>query len=954
MDEYSQSLFMTQPTSRKRSLSPDADEALPVKRRHYDLPTLLNYHDAPPEEHNQQSPFKYDIHEALPLLPSSHPAYKHVIAASSEGTRQIASSLRQAQSLSSEIDALVEKMGQKKKVNSGKILKIGLIGDSGAGKSTFTNALLGQKALALQGGGSKSCTLVINEYRDHGEAGGPLKMCIIFKSPEEINADITKHFRAYVDFKGSASAKPMKKEDQDENQHSRDTAEEYLLQVFAEYPGQHFAAKDKLQHFVKKLSPTQITQTIQALQDHAGKLTLGQLRGEDCDIDQRYVEFQYRDAKLLEKASKKFMSRAPVGKTGLWPLIAKVQTQLDSPFLRKGLLVADCPGLSDTSEMRRTASERYLEECGMIFIVAAIQRIATDPDVRQYIRRYTNSHDIDNVVIIATKSDDTWEDPETSVEMPQEQNLVQSCREAYEEVEEEYGEAKARTSSQEELQSLKLKMDKASAEYKHSQILLRNKIAVMELQDQLPYAYRHIGLTAIPTSARVHSLYLTGIDVADIPVLSLEETGIGRIRTLLCERAQKDRVYHLSRYMKANVDTPLERVMLVLEKDPTQRKDSVFKDVEMFRSKSIKHILVFLELIKEAFDRNVIKTMKKASRSGGPWHRNIREQIGIWQTHFSHPSTLRAFIIKEGIHHPVVHSANSAEPKLEMASDWNLDLLDTVTPDIKRMAELFTNRLHDVEKDFSNFVVGKLDALRAHLEDKQEIGGIDISRILILFEIHKREFEQSLPLMFKGIEEGVRMITKGLANSHNDTKGPYLESMSGVFRKLLHKKKFGPKTKGITAKRWEELERLLLSNGKKAPLTALRDQVQSKFNAVAESALKTLDSVMSAPFQDILRDLELRFGEFEGTHDEKKYEAVREEMRKVMPLAEEQFKEARESLLELEAWDRQRAAKVKMEKVDIGGFQGINIEDDDEDDDDPGDDEDSEAEDEVDGGAADS
>jgi len=88
-----------------------------------------------------------------------------------------------------------------------------------------------------------------------------------------------------------------------------------------------------------------------------------------------------------------------------WPLIQKLRVYLNAYILRKGLIIADLPGLRDLNLARKAITQRHVRECHQIFVVTTISRAIIDESVRD-IFDLAGSADLSKLDIICTRSED--------------------------------------------------------------------------------------------------------------------------------------------------------------------------------------------------------------------------------------------------------------------------------------------------------------------------------------------------------------------------------------------------------------------------------------------------------------------------------------------------------------------------------------------------------------------
>lgn len=98
-----------------------------------------------------------------------------------------------------------------------------------------------------------------------------------------------------------------------------------------------------------------------------------------------------------------------------WPLVKHVSVKVRGPRVLDHYILVDMPGISDTNEVRVSATQQFLKECDHLIVVARAGRVTTDTVVRTILQKYGKSHD-GNVMVVCTKSDENV-DHKVAIEM---------------------------------------------------------------------------------------------------------------------------------------------------------------------------------------------------------------------------------------------------------------------------------------------------------------------------------------------------------------------------------------------------------------------------------------------------------------------------------------------------------------------------------------------------------
>ena len=162
------------------------------------------------------------------------------------------------------------------------------------------------------------------------------------------------HFRHYLRVASRKPDDPLDTDvDVDAENDLYTKAEDYFLQLFCT---QSAFADDKLAETLGKGASCD------------GKLAMGKLNTAlnhlwvslGLSEDNPSLRFAADTTKTLNVQLERFTESRSRGQEALWPLVQIVRTYFDCPFLKQGLIVADCPGLTDSTEQRRIAPRHYL------------------------------------------------------------------------------------------------------------------------------------------------------------------------------------------------------------------------------------------------------------------------------------------------------------------------------------------------------------------------------------------------------------------------------------------------------------------------------------------------------------------------------------------------------------------------------------------------------------------
>ncbi|KAF8475018.1 hypothetical protein BDZ91DRAFT_712137 [Kalaharituber pfeilii] len=331
-------------------------------------PTQPTAPSAPPN-HNQPSEQPSKNFDLQPLFKE---ASLELLEGGVEEGKAIIAKLQQAlasnrQSAQGEIKVWYEQLEELKAKAAQQKTIIGVVGNTGAGKSSVINALLDEERL-LPINGMRACTAAVTEI--------------------SYNQETEDLYRASIEF--------IEFEDW-ENELRIFAAGIALAKIRAVFPRK---TKDQ----ILKSSPEVF------LADPAVRSLLGSVKEfSETDPLRFYKKLQtYVDSK--EKTGKRWgESRAP-HQMELWPLIKVVKLYVKADVLSTGAIIVDLPGAHDANAARAGIADGYLKNCTGLWIVAPITRAVDDKTAKTLLgetfrRQLLMDGGFPNVTFICTQSD---------------------------------------------------------------------------------------------------------------------------------------------------------------------------------------------------------------------------------------------------------------------------------------------------------------------------------------------------------------------------------------------------------------------------------------------------------------------------------------------------------------------------------------------------------------------
>lgn len=270
---------------------------------------------------------------------------------------------------------------------------VGVVGNTGAGKSSVINALLDEERL-VPTNCMRACTAVITEISYNDEVT-PYRAEIEFIERADWERELRILFQDLLGEGGQIARDATSNEDSE--------AGVAYAKIRAVYP-------DMVREQIENSS-------IEVLMNHSNVSVLGKSRR----INENNSLVFYRKLQAIidskEKSDKKKKERRPKGvppppkEPAYWPLIKVVRLYIKAPALSTGAVVVDLPGVHDSNAARAKVAENYMKQCTGLWIVAPINRAVDDKAAKSLLgesfkRQLKMDACFSTVTFICSKTDD--------------------------------------------------------------------------------------------------------------------------------------------------------------------------------------------------------------------------------------------------------------------------------------------------------------------------------------------------------------------------------------------------------------------------------------------------------------------------------------------------------------------------------------------------------------------
>ncbi|KAL9114844.1 MAG: hypothetical protein Q9227_001087 [Pyrenula ochraceoflavens] len=346
--------------------APESPFQVPASEPHH-LPNVHIPHmftDASPET------LEHGVEKGLEILARLKDAFSIQVDSKSQESAQWLSSIESVQKQAARTKTIV-----------------GVVGNTGAGKSSVINAMLDEERL-VPTNCMRACTAVVTEISyNYGE--DPYVAEIEFIAAVDWQKELKILFKDLLDANGNVS-----RECTDE---SSEAGIAYA-KIKAVYP--------------KMTKEDMAGSSVDALMKHRNVAnilgTSKKLTEENPSSFYRRLQF-YVDSKEKSTGDKR-KERKP-REMEFWPLIKVVRLYVKAPALSTGAVVVDLPGVHDSNQARAAVAEGYMKSCSGLWIVAPITRAVDDKAAKSLLgdsfkRQLKMDGGFSSVTFICSKTDD--------------------------------------------------------------------------------------------------------------------------------------------------------------------------------------------------------------------------------------------------------------------------------------------------------------------------------------------------------------------------------------------------------------------------------------------------------------------------------------------------------------------------------------------------------------------
>ncbi|KAG2164356.1 hypothetical protein JADG_004095 [Aureobasidium aubasidani] len=282
---------------------------------------------------------------------------------------------------------------------------VGVVGNTGAGKSSVINAILDEERL-VPTNCMRACTAVVTEmsWNPSEEESSKYRAEIEFIKPDEWQKELRVLFNEIFDGGGNISREVSNPESQAGIAYAK------IRAVYWRLTNDDLAASS-----IEKLMADRCVRGVLG--------TTKYLKERHCDTFykglQHYVDSREKagvknetdDEDDSQSAGDKKKKKTRKREQEFWPLIKVVRLYVKADALSTGAVLVDLPGVADSNAARAAVAEKYMKQCTGLWIVSPINRAVDDKAAKNLLgstfrRQLKYDGTYSAVTFICSKTDD--------------------------------------------------------------------------------------------------------------------------------------------------------------------------------------------------------------------------------------------------------------------------------------------------------------------------------------------------------------------------------------------------------------------------------------------------------------------------------------------------------------------------------------------------------------------
>ncbi|KAL1621779.1 hypothetical protein SLS54_005302 [Diplodia seriata] len=759
----------------------------------------------------------------LPRMTTNHPSYRSAERIAASIPEEIQSIIQENSYTDEDFEFLKAQAGRGRKIYKCGEIRIGLKGDSGTGKSSLINALLGYDGIAPCGDYGEACTAVVQEFRKpRPSQQTPCEAEVTFLLPQAREAALKDWLANFWDSHKSGTDEDEEGEftaegvdDEVQSGEGFATASDAIYSLFADHEECKNAEATK-----DFLSSTAASREDPHLLRKLGAWTEKLLKG--LGVESGELVIRAPTPEDLRDSLAQFLAHVDRERPSPWPLVKLVKCYFDSPLLSQDVVLADLPGTSDVNKTRVQATNAYMRDVDHTGVVAKIERVQTDTATHKSLIEAYKRKRGPNVFLAVTHSDSGISNAAGLVDkylhMPNasatDVKKLSQLKEQFEmiklDLESLESQKKQALSKQEyELFGELQKQSEALESRKTDQqddvtaicLKIRNDKVRKALRDRHYHMLKQEILPVFCISSLEYLKHINGYDNDHPPTMSVEATEVPELRAYVYSLPDKRKSMAFRHHVKYGLPSLLNSVAMTCSQTKLRRRDEL-QHILLGARKPIAESIsqVFQDLLSD----EVISRLGKIKKNKAVYITAAREKLKVYSK--------KAFFLNRG---------NWKTAKVG-AHNWNVAMTEPLINDMKVDLRPWDDVSEPLGRSLSEKVVGALQALITDMEDS---AGPSHDVLLPFFDELRLQVDQ-LDMLCKSeaqkVENGLRLIKESLLLEADPKDGFFIQALEKSYNEIA-----AMGGTGVSKKRMGILESKISEKGATNPFHKCHDKAKT-------------------------------------------------------------------------------------------------------------------------------
>ncbi|KAF9635186.1 hypothetical protein BFW01_g6081 [Lasiodiplodia theobromae] len=826
---------------------------------------------------------KHDqLTEALPMTALTHRSFISAEKIAQDTPNDILRIIEQSGFIDEDFEFLKGQADRVKKIYKSREIKIGLKGDSGTGKSSLINSLLGYEGIAPFGNEGEACTAVVQEFRKpRPSQQTPFEAEVTFLSPPAREAALKDWVGDFWDSRqvgaDEEDGDDLDGDDFDDEVKSGEgsaTAVEAIHSLFSDHD--ECKGLEETKAFLSTAKSREDSRLVAKLKAWMESLL------KKLGVEMGTYTISAATPDLLQDEVAPFLAQVNDGRPSPWPLVKIVRTYFDCPLLSHDIVLADLPGTSDINKTRVEATNVYMREVEHTGVVSKIDRAASDSVTNKSLIEAYKRKRGPNVFMVATHSDSintnspgvidkcinmSGASPSDVQELSTLKDELDTIRLDLKSLESKENQAKNSRdfSLMGELSSRcdDLRAQKVTKLHQSAAICIKirnNKVRKTLIERHYTMMKQEI-LPVFCVSNSEYMVHIVGYDEEHPPKMNVEATEIPKLRAYIYSLPAKRKVSAFKHHVKYALPSLINSLAMTCSQSKLKRRDELQK-ILLNAQKPIRDDIT--QIFKDFLATDVLAKLAKIKKKKATYIAAATAKLRTYSKWKS--STQKSFC---------QHRGNWETQKVGY-HDWNSEMLEPMINDLKDDLHPWEDVSEPLACKLSDKVIGTLQSL---IEQMGESAGPSRNVLKPFFddlELQVEPFDDLCKTVAHEMERELCLI--------RDHTLLAAEAKDCFFIQILDKTYVecaamtGP---GVSRKRMDVLENKIREKGPANPFHKVHEKAKNAALKVVDHSIERLVVDVVGRFDNFHRTFMRAFKTDESDAPEAK--ALRHELRSRLP-----------------------------------------------------------------------